>query len=121
MPTTHNIGFADIIILAEDLAEIIVKENIELTLEKVHHIHQTLRDNLAAQFSLLVNKINNYSYDFEGMQEIGTINELKSIAIICYSDKTEKNSEYLISLVRKRPLNAKIFNCRNKALDWLSQ
>lgn len=120
MSIKHNIGFADIIVLEDDLAEVVVNKNTEITLAMVHQLHQTLLDNLTAPFFLLVNKINNYSYDFEAMHELGSIKELKGIAIIHYSEKSKKNAQYLASLSRKIAWNAKTFNRRNDGLDWIS-
>ena len=81
MPTELHLEFAKITIIENNLAEIIVKPDIELTLEMVHLLHKTLRDNLTAPFFLLINKINDYSYDFEAMHELGTIKEIAGIAI----------------------------------------
>lgn len=121
MTTELNIKFAKIIIIKNDLAEIIVKPHVEISLDMVHQLHQTLRDNLTAPFFLLINKINTYSYDFEAMHELGTIKEIAGAAIICYSDKSESNSQYLSTLNRKKEWNTQIFKNRNDGLKWINQ
>lgn len=121
MPTEINIEFAKIIILKNDLAEIIVEQYVEITLDMVHHLHQTLLDNLTAPFFLVINKINNYSYGFEAMHELGTINEIAGVAIVCYSEQAKANSQYLTNLNRKIEWNTKIFNNRKDGLKWIAQ
>jgi len=121
MPTELHIEFAKIIIIKNDVAEIIIDKEIELTLEMVRRLHQTLRDNLTAPFFLLINKINDYSYDFEAMHELGTIKEIAGIAIISYSVQTQINSQYISKLKRKKIWNAKTFNNRDDALEWIQQ
>jgi hypothetical protein len=121
MPTELHIEFAKIIIIENDVAEIIVDKEIELTIEMVRHLHQTLRNNLATSFFLLINKINDYSYDFEAMHELGTIKEIAGIAIIGYSVQAQINSQYMSKLKRKKTWNAKTFNNRDDALEWIQQ
>ena len=121
MTTELDINFAKIIILKNDLAEIIVEQYVEISLDMVHQIHQTLRDNLTAPFFIVVNKINNYSYDFEAMHELGTINEIAGIAIICHTEQTRTNSQYITNLNRKKEWNTEIFNNRKDGLNWLTQ
>ena len=121
MPTIHDLDFAKMIILENDLAEIIVNNDIELNIDMVNELHQTLIKNLSAPFCLLVNKINDYSYDFSAQYEICSLEEIKAIAVICYSDKSEKSTTYIINLNRKKPWNIKLFKNRKDGLHWLDQ
>lgn len=121
MSTEVNLNFAKIIIIENNLAEIIINPDVEVTLDMVHKLHETLCNKLTAYFFLLFNKINSYSFNFDAMHELCTIEEIKGIAFICYSEKSEKNAEYLASLSRKKPWNSKTFNDREAGLDWVTQ
>ena len=51
-----KLSFADINILREDIAEVIVHEGIEMDLAMVDEYHAYLQKHLQSPFSLLVNK-----------------------------------------------------------------
>ena len=121
MPTEFNLGFAKMIILYDDLAELIVNNDVELNLDMVNTLHQELRSNLTSPFYLLVNKSNDYSYDFTAQHELGTLDELKAIAIVCYTEKSKKSTNFISALPRKKQWNVEIFNNREDSLKWLKQ
>lgn len=66
----HELSFAKIIILREDIAEVIVNEGVEMTVEMVDEYHNFLLSHLRAPFSLLVNKLNAYTYDFDAQEKL---------------------------------------------------
>ena len=54
----HELSFEKVIILREDLAEVVVNEGIEMSVEMVDEYHYFLLSHMSAQLSLLLNKIN---------------------------------------------------------------
>ena len=121
MPTTHNIGFADIIILEEDLAEIIVHQNIEIDDDMVNQIHDTLLSNLTSPFSVSVNKINEYSFDFNALSKIWNLEDIISVAVICYNETAQLTASYISSIHREKTLNIETFATRIECMDWIKQ
>lgn len=115
----HNLSFAKIIILQDDIAEVIVHEDIEMNLQMVDEYHAFLLSHLRAPFSLLVNKINAYTYDFEAQQKLATLDEINKMAVVAYNHRTEVATEYLTTVQREVDWNMKIFSERDLAFDWL--
>lgn len=115
----YNLSFAKIIILQDDIAEVIVHEDIEMDLKMVDEYHAFLRSHLQAPFSLLVNKINAYTYDFEAQQKLATLEEINKMAVVAYNHRTEVATEYLTTVQREVDWNIKIFSDRDLAFNWL--
>ena len=115
----YELSFGKIIILSDHLAEVIINENIEMTGEMVDGYHHFLLSHLKAPFSLLVNKINAYTYDFEAQLKIADLDEINKMAIVSYNRITTTTTEYLKDLPSHKNWNLEIFSDRNTALDWL--
>lgn len=115
----HNLSFAKIIVLQDDIAEVIVHEDIEMNLQMVDEYHAFLLSHLRAPFSLLVNKINAYTYDFEAQQKLATLDEINKMAVVAYNHRTEVATEYLTTVQREVDWNMKIFSDRDLAFKWL--
>jgi len=60
----YELPFAKIIILDENLAEVIINEGIEMDINMVEQYHEFLLSHLQPPFSLLINKVNSYTYEF---------------------------------------------------------
>ena len=118
---THELSFAKIIILREDIAEIQINDGIEMNIIMVGEYHSFLRDNLSKPFSLLINKVNRYTYDFEAQIKIGTLDEINAMAVVVYSKATEVTTESLKSLPRGVKWNLRTFYNRDEALMWLEE
>lgn len=115
-----QLEFAQFTKLADDLAEVVVAEGVEMDLAMVAQYHDWLRTHLASPCLVLINKINRYSYTFEAQQQIGTIPEIKAIAFLTYSAVSDLTTEALAELPRSRRWNARIFHDRDDALRWLT-
>ena len=59
-----DLPFATIIKLREDIAEVIINEGVEMNLDMVNQYHEYLLLHFKAPFSLLINKVNSYTYNF---------------------------------------------------------
>ncbi|WP_236860569.1 hypothetical protein [Candidatus Reidiella endopervernicosa] len=111
--------FAKIIILQDDIAEVMINDGVEIDMDMVHQYHEFLLSHLKAPFSLLINKINSYTYDFQAQLEIATIKEINVMAVVAYSRVTKVATETLASYPRNDEWKLKIFSGRDEALCWL--
>lgn len=116
----YELPFAKIIILSDSIAEVIINEDIEMTLPMVKTYHEFLLSRLVSPFSLLINKVNTYTYDFDAQLNIANLDEINAMAVVAYSRVTKISTEYLKSSVpREVDWNLKIFSDRSEALRWL--
>ena len=115
----HELPFAKIIILREDIAEVLINEGVEMDIKAVNHFHDFLLSHMRHPFSLLINKINHYSYDFAAQSKLGALKESSAIAVVAYSRITEISTESVASFPRDVKWNMKIFSNRDEALSWL--
>lgn len=117
----HDLAFAKIILLREDLAEVIVNEGVEMDVAMVEQYHDFLLKHLSAPFSLLVNKVNSYTYNFDAQQKLATLEQIDRMAVVAYDRVTEISTKYLASLPRTVNWNLKVFASRDEAYKWLTQ
>lgn len=91
-----------------------------MTLAMVNQYHEFLLSHLVSPFSLLINKINAYTYDFDAQVNLATLKEINAMAVVSYTRPSKISTEYLTSLVpRKVAWKLKIFTNRDEALNWL--
>lgn len=117
--STHSLSFAEIIILRDDIAEVIVHEGIEMTLEMVHTYHNWLLNNLTAPFSILINKKFSYTYDFQAQLNLAILPQIHAMAVVSYSKTTESCTKVLVSVPREIEWNIQFFYNRADAFRWL--
>ena len=115
----YRLSFGEIILLKSNLAEVIVDDGVEMDLEMVKEYHEFLLDKLKHPFSLLINKVNKYTYTFEAQLKLATLTEISSMAVLAYDRITESSTKSLVSIPRATPWNLKIFRERTSALEWL--
>ena len=115
----YELSFGKIIILREDIAEVIINDNVVMDEQMVNEYHAFLLSHLRAPFSLLVNKINSYTYDFSAQRKLAALQEINKMAVVVYNRATKVATEYLASVPREVPWNLKIFIDRGIAYDWL--
>ena len=115
----HVLPFAKIIILRDDIAEVMINEGVELDASMVDQYHNFLLSHLHPPFSLLINKVNAYTYDFEAQEKLGTLKEINAMAVVAYNRITEITTQTLASYPREIEWNLKIFSNRDDALAWL--
>ncbi|MCJ8318375.1 MAG: hypothetical protein MJK12_01995 [Colwellia sp.] len=91
-----------------------------MTLAMVDQYHEFLLSHLVAPFSLLINKVNTYTYDFDAQVNLANLKEINAMAVVAYTRPTEIATEYLKSTVpHKIDWNLKIYSNRDEALNWL--
>ena len=116
----HELSFAKIIIISDSIAEVIINEHVEMTLAMVKQYHEFLLSHLVSPFSLLINKVNAYTYDFDAQVNLATLEEINAMAVVAYTHSTKISTEYLTSSVpRKVEWKLKIYSNREEALNWL--
>lgn len=91
-----------------------------MTLSMVEQYHDFLLSHLISPFSLLINKVNTYSYNFDAQVDLATLTEINAMAVVAYTRSTKISTEYLkFTVPRKIEWNLKIFSNRDEALNWL--
>ena len=115
----HKLDFANIVILRPDIAEVVVHDGIEITQAMVDQYHDFLLRHLAAPFSLLINKLHSYTYDFSAQKSIANLEQIKAIAVVVYNEVSKISTDSLIKFPREKPWNIEIFSGREMALEWL--
>ena len=115
----YELSYAKIIVLQDDIAEVIINDAVVMNAAMVEQYHEFLRSILTSPFSLLINKINSYTYDFDAQIELATIGEINAMAVVAYSRITELTTESLASYPRSKKWNLQIFMNRDDALAWL--
>lgn len=116
---SYHLPFAEVIIIRADIAEIIINEGIEMDISMVKKYHEFLLAHLLAPFSLLINKINSYTYTFDAQLELATLEEINAMAVVSYNNGTSTTTHYLSTLPRKVEWNLSQFTNRIEALRWL--
>ena len=115
----YTLGFGKIIIHNDHLAEVIVDDGVEMDIDIVNTYHAFLRAHLQAPFSLLINKLNSYSYTFEAQREIMSVPEIVRVAVVAYRESTRASTESLLSISNKLSFDVKIFAEFEEALSWV--
>ena len=119
---THQLSFAKIIIIKDNLAEVIVDDGVLIDLKKVGEYHEFLLRHLRAPFSLLVNKKHSYTYTFKAQIEIASLNQISAMAVVVEGFNAKKSTDFLISMNNmSRSWNIQTFMLREEALVWLEK
>lgn len=116
-----RLSYATVIKLTDQIAEVIVDEGVEMSLAHVEEYHHFLLSTFTPPFGILVNRKYSYTYSFEAMQELATLEEFRAIAQLTYTRVAEKSSRMLHDIKRKRPWNSQVFTSRDAALAWLDE
>ena len=115
----HELPFAKIIILRDDIAEVMINDGVRMDTAMVEAYHDFLLSHLHAPFSLLINKINSYTYDFHAQEKLATLKEINAMAVVAYNRVTRITTETLASYPRDVKWNLEIFSNQDEALAWL--
>ncbi len=119
----EQLSFADVSLLTEDIAEITVHPNIEISLEMVEEYDNFLENTFPKPFALLINRMNRYDYSFEAKVSIASQESLSAIAVIIYDKQGESSTHSVFSLRERDGWNLKTFNGLNsgwsEGYEWL--
>lgn len=115
----HELPFAKIILLREDIAEVFINDGIEMGAEMMDQCHDFLRAHLRCPFSLLVNNANSHSYSFPAQEKLTVMEEINAMAMVVYNQVAQFAAETLATYPRDHKWDLKIFSNREDALEWL--
>ncbi|PKG85203.1 hypothetical protein CXF85_06285 [Colwellia sp. 75C3] len=120
---THQLSFAKINLLNNNVAEVIVSENVEISLEMSEEYDDFMSKTFSNDFAILVNKINQYDFSFEAKISMASHENLTAIAVITYDDESKKSVDKVAAIREFDGWNLKVFNGLNlgwqDGLDWL--
>lgn len=115
----HELPFGTITIIRKDVAEVIINKGVEMNDEMVEKFHHFILEKLTPPFSLVINKVNKYTYSFEAQKKLGSLRELKAIAVVTYTEISTISTKSVASFPREIKWNMKLFSNRNDAVDWI--
>ncbi|WP_178987644.1 DUF7793 family protein [Winogradskyella schleiferi] len=118
---TYKLSFGEIIILKDNLAEVIINDEVLMDLEMVREYHEFLLTHLEAPFSLLVNKKYAYAYTFKAQMVIASLKEIKAMAVVVEGFNAKVSTNFLISMNKSNNWNIKTFRLRDDAINWLEK
>lgn len=122
---SYNLSFGKINIINGNIAEVVINNNIEISLEMIEECEDFFSKHFSGNFGLLVNKINTYEYSFEAKLTIGLNDRLRAIAVVNYYDIGTKQTDKIIQLRKKDNLNLKIFSGLElgwqDGIEWLNK
>ena len=120
----YQLSFATIKVLPDNIAEVIVDNNIEITLEMVEELEGFLDKKFTQPFALLVNRINQYSYTFEAMSCMISNALLTAMAVVNYDDTAKDPIHDVLALRAVDKLNVEVFSGLElgwqQAKNWLA-
>tara|TARA_R110002167_G_scaffold159205_1_gene354748 strand:+ start:11709 stop:12116 length:408 start_codon:yes stop_codon:yes gene_type:complete len=120
-----NTSFGQINFLDANIAEVIINENIEITLEIVDEYDALMAQHFSGSYAVLVNRINSYRFAYEALLCIGSEQNLKALAIINYNKASEQQTRDLKSVRHMDNLNIEEFSGlelgRENAIHWLNE
>lgn len=117
------LSFGFINILSENIAEIIINNNVVITLEMIDEYEHCLTTHFKHDFGLLINRVNHYSYTFESKLCIGSMKGLKAMAVVYYNEISKESTNNLVSTRKNDIFNIKQFSGLElgwqSGIDWL--
>lgn len=116
---THEISCGRINSIRENMAEVIFNEGVELNAKYTEEVHDFLNSNFKAPISVLNNMVNRHSYSFYAQTMLWAIPEIKRVGFVAYNIISERSVKVFFVIPREKVLDAKIFNNRAEAIQWL--
>lgn len=120
MIDTHRLSFSTVNLVSKNIAEVIVNPGIEMDQSMVEMFHSFLLQHMTPPFSILVNKLNSYSYDFIAQNKLFSLEQIDNIAVVCYSSSCISTTKYITEMLEERSWSSQIFTDRSSALNWLT-
>jgi len=121
----HQLSFCEVNILHGNIAEVIVNKNIEISMEMAEEYDTFLTQNFPNNFGLLVNKVKPYDFSFEAKLTIASHANLKAIAVVHYTKKSELVTKDIATKRARDGWNIKSFSGLElgwqQGFDWLKK
>ena len=119
----QQLSFAKVNILTEHIVEVIVDQDVEISLEMSEEYDDFLTKTFSNKFALLINKVNQYEFSFEAKLSVASHDNLTAIAVITYDDESKKSVDKVAAMRELDGWNLKVFDGlnlgRQDGLDWL--
>ncbi len=116
-----SLPYGSVILHRDDIAEVIIAEGADIHAELLKQGQAFLATHLSPPFSIVINKENSYSYDYNAVGAIDTMSDLHALAIIAYTPQSRVIVNTLLQHPRAQSLNASIFTNRDEAIAWVTQ
>jgi len=120
----HQLSFAKVNILSENIAEVIVAQGVEISLEMSEEYDDFLTEQFPNDFAILVNKVNEYDFSFEAKLSMASHENLAAIGVITYDNKSKESVEKIAVIRHRDGWNLKVFDGLNlgyqEGLAWLN-
>ncbi len=91
----HRLSFGYYNLLANNIVEVTADEGIEISLEMVEESIEFINQYVEGNYAMLVNCINNYTYSYEAQLSVASHENLKGVAFVYYSAKSEETTKEL--------------------------
>ncbi|WDE10979.1 hypothetical protein [Thalassomonas haliotis] len=119
----HKLSFGYVNILSENIAEIIVDEDVEITLEMTEECDDFLASMFCGELGILVHRINNYTFTYEAKLTVVSYEKIKAMAVVTYNKQGEQVTRELLAKRAMDDWNLKCFSGLElgwqQAYDWL--
>ena len=119
----YQLSFAKINVLTEHIAEVIVGQDVVISLEMSEEYDDFLTNIFSNNFALLINKINQYDFSFEAKLSVASHHNLAAIAVVTYDNESKKSVGEISAIRQRDGWNLKVFDGLNlgwqEGLDWL--
>ena len=116
-----QLSFGKINILGPQLAEVIINEGLDFSLEMFNEEQAILRNRLGLSYGLLVNRLHSYAYSFDAIRAIQRESSQKATAVI----NSNHAGDVVIKLfeygVPEHKMNLRQFSDRQDAINWLNK
>lgn len=106
----HRISSADINIISDSIAEIIIDDGVEISIEMVEEYDHFLACIFKGNYGLLINKINNYSYSLGAQFLMGSSEKIVAIAAVNDTEQGKKSSNVIADRRSIDQLNISTFS-----------
>ena len=118
-----RLTFADFTLLEGNIVEVVVDENIQMTLEMVEECHRFIDKYCQHDFALLINRVNHYDYSYEAKLSLASYENLKAIAFVYYTVEGKNQVQQLAKMRAHDKWNVQAFSGLNmgwqEAYNWL--
>jgi len=119
----YRLSFCVVNKYSDNIAEIIIDSDIDVTIEMVEEIDVFLNNIFQQNFGVLVNKVNRYRYEYDARLMLGSLEAMKAIASVNYSIEGEESTRAVLQVRCVDKLNVKSFSGYQlgwqEAFDWL--
>ncbi len=119
----YRLSFARVNIVLENIVEVVIDNFVVVSLEMVEELDKFLSNTFTEKITLLINKVNTYSYSFEAKMIFGSLENIIAIAVINYSRDGEMITTEIMEQRKVDNLNIKSFSALDlgyqHAIRWL--